>query len=218
MVRNAPPIAIVPLAQLSEFALFGPLRSHSIAMLQDAAPQKTESARAGFTRWIPWVKNTLNWSSANPAPPSAEPTKHPMPSRFSSARSSRASSQAICAQATANCEYRSRRLQRLGSRYADGSKSRTSPPILQENGSGSNLVIRSTADRSRRSPSYKPWLPTPIGVTAPKPVTTTRRFTRHPGRCGRPASRRTTGGPCRLTQLPTTIVACMNGWIEQWYR
>ena len=57
MVRNASPIAIVPLAQLSEFALFGPCRPHSIAMLQDAAPQKTERASAGFTRSIPWVKN-----------------------------------------------------------------------------------------------------------------------------------------------------------------
>src|SRR5579875_2984078 len=66
-------MAMVPLAQLSELALLGPRRSNSMAMLQDAAPQKTERARAGLMRLTPWARKTVCCSSAKAAPPRADP-------------------------------------------------------------------------------------------------------------------------------------------------
>ncbi len=45
-------------------------------------------------------------------------------------------------------------------------------------------LIRLTADRARRIPLYSPSAPEPMGVTAPIPVTTTRRMALPPGRRG----------------------------------
>src|SRR5207249_8036952 len=69
----------------------------------------------------------------------------------------------------------SSRLARRVPRKSTGSKPRTSAPTWLLNGEGSNRLMRVTAERCARSPLQRPSTPTPIGVTAPIPVMTTRR-------------------------------------------
>jgi hypothetical protein len=58
----------VPLEQPSEVPLLGPRRSKSIAMLQGAAPQNTESARAGFHPVDPLGQEHLELVFGKPDP------------------------------------------------------------------------------------------------------------------------------------------------------
>src|SRR6266536_3604710 len=51
----------------------------------------------------------------------------------------------------------------------------TSAAIRARYGEGSKRVRLRTADSPRCTPSHNPWRPCPIVVTAPIPVTTTRR-------------------------------------------
>ena len=106
-------------------------------------------------------------------PPIPAPTKTPVRSRSIFSRSSAASLSASLDAATANCAYLSIRLDSFLSIKSSGLKSLTSPAICELYSVGSNCVIRSIPFRPSRSPDKKFSLPIPIGVIAPKPVTTT---------------------------------------------
>ena len=73
MRRVASPIAMVPEAHELALATVGPVNPSSMAILQVAAPPKTESASVGETARIPRSRKTPCCSSAKAIPPRAEP-------------------------------------------------------------------------------------------------------------------------------------------------
>src|SRR5437867_931973 len=91
-----------------------------------------------------------------------------------------ASRKASVAAARANGNTRDTCLRSRFSTQASSSKSRTSPAICTEISDGSKREIRRTPLRPCKTPSVKAAFPTPLGLTVPMPVITTRRFTAHP--------------------------------------
>src|SRR3972149_584057 len=85
-----------------------------------------------------------------------------------------ASSSAIRAEATANCENRQISFACRRLMNSSGLKFLTSAAIRQGNGVGSKAVIQSTADLPAMRFCQKASLPIPLGATTPRPVITTR--------------------------------------------
>src|SRR3989304_961347 len=102
-------MAMVPEAHDMALVELGPVKPNSMAMLHDAAPPNTASARAGSTLRMPSRRNTSACDSANDTPPNADPIIAPMRSPSSRLGSSSASPSANRAAATASWENRSSR-------------------------------------------------------------------------------------------------------------
>ncbi len=108
------------------------------------------------------------------SPPIAEPKT--IPTRVGSKPLSPASATASFADATANCTFRSNLRASLAETTVVGSNPLTSAAIRTGNPSVSNAPMKSTPLRPLRAASHEEDTSFPIGVTAPRPVTTTRRI------------------------------------------
>src|SRR5829696_8309675 len=127
----------------------------------------------GETRLGPLVRITSSLASSELIPPMPVANTTPV-SSLSTASSIPLSSQASRAEVRANWVERSSRLASLGPRLAAGSKSRHSAATLDGTGSGSTRVRGPRPDWPAQMASQYALAPTPTGVTAPSPVTTTR--------------------------------------------
>ena len=107
-------------------------------------------------------------------PPIPEPQTTPILSRFSFSKSNPESAMASSATTTPNCVNRSIRRASLRSRTSLGSKSLTSHAKCVLNKEASNLVIGPAPDLPASRFFQVSSAELPSGVSAPKPVTTTR--------------------------------------------
>ena len=107
-------------------------------------------------------------------PPMAEPTR--TPARAGSTPFTPASPHASRAAATANTTFRSSRRASFGPTTAAASKPFTSDAIRTGNPVASNDSMNPTPLRPATAPSQVVRASRPSGVTAPRPVTTTRRM------------------------------------------
>jgi hypothetical protein len=106
-------------------------------------------------------------------PPIAEPKT--IPTRLGSNPFSSASPTASFAEATASSTLRSSFRASFAETTLPGSKSLTSAAIRTGNSDASNARMKSTPLRPSRAASQVEGASFPSGVTAPRPVTTTRR-------------------------------------------
>ena len=122
----------------------------------------------------PRSRSTSACSMIPSSPPIAEPNT--IPTRVGSKPFSPASATASLAEATANCTFRSSLRASLAEMTVVGSKPLTSAAIRTGKPSVSNAPMKSTPLRPLRAASQDEGTSFPIGVTAPSPVTTTRRI------------------------------------------
>src|SRR5919198_4777447 len=126
------------------------------------------------TRSGPLVRSTFSLASSELIPPIPVANTTPV-SSLSTFPSMSESCQASVAAVSANWVDRSSRRACFAPSATDGSKSTHSPATLDGMGSGSTSVRGPTPERPAVIPSQYAFTPTPTGVTAPSPVTTTRR-------------------------------------------
>ena len=107
-------------------------------------------------------------------PPIADPTR--IPARAGSTPSAAPSFQASRAAATASTTFRSSRRASFGPTTSTGSKSFTSDAMRTGNPPASKERMKSTPERPAIAASHVDRASWPSGVTAPKPVTATRRI------------------------------------------
>ncbi len=168
------PIAVDPVAQAETGAQFGPVIPSWIAICPLAVSTSAEGMKKGETRSAPRSRNTRCCSAMVTMPPIAEPTR--IPTRVGSNSSIPASSHASWAAATARRTFRSIRRASFGGIRADGSNPLTSPAIVTGNSLASNASMNPIPLLPARAASQVEGASSPIGVTAPKPVMTTRRM------------------------------------------
>src|SRR5215212_2682750 len=173
MAWKARPMAWLEAAQAVVVVKLGPRRPSFIAIWPAAAFGISWGTVKGETRLGPLVRITASLASSELIPPMPVANTTPV-SSLSTASSIPLSSQASRAEVRANWVERSSRLASLGPRLAAGSKSRHSAATLDGTGSGSTRVRGPRPDWPAQMASQYALAPTPTGVTAPSPVTTTR--------------------------------------------
>ena len=176
MVRQASPRAWLEVAQAEQVAKLGPrslwyIENRPEPMLRMSMGIMNAESRSG-----PRSSRTLHCSETVCKPPMPEPMNTPTSSRFTLSRSRPESRKACQPACTANCAKRSVRRISLGDGSAGrGSKSFTSAAIWQSNCDASKRVILAMPHwpAIRLAQKASTWWPS--GVTAPRPVMTTRR-------------------------------------------
>ena len=128
-MRNASPIAWLPVAHAVTTEEFGPLAPKRIETRPAAMFTISIGMMNGDTRSGPFVFRTSSPSSSVVIPPIPEPINTPNRSASIFPGSRLASATAMDDAAMAYCKYGSRRRASFLSTYASGSKWRTSPAI-----------------------------------------------------------------------------------------
>ena len=184
MVLSASPTAWVPVAQALATAMFGPSAPRAIATRPEAASGRKCGRNIGETRSGPRSSRIWCCESTLSTPPAAVPNTTPTRSAHSAAMSRPASALASFAATSANFALRSMCRRSLDEMCASGLKFLTSPPMRTLNWVGSNREMVSMPEQpaSRLAQASGALLPT--GVTAPRPVTTTRRGSAIRAHCG----------------------------------
>src|SRR5262245_25479046 len=174
MTRAASPIAWFPVAQAVTTAEFGPFAPKRMEMSPEAMLMMSIGMKNGDTRSGPLASRTLWLSSSVLMPPMPDPTRVPkrVPSISSTFRP--ASSTAICAQASAYFRKGSSFRSSFRSMNLRASKPLTSPAIRVGNALASKRVMGPMPDRPSINPAQNSSAVLPRGVTAPRPVMTTR--------------------------------------------
>src|SRR5574341_460555 len=180
IARKARPIAWLDAAQAVVVQKFGPRRPSAMAMCPAAAFGMSWGTVKGETRLGPLVCSTLSLASRELIPPMPVANSTPV-SSLSTLPSMPASCQASRAAVKASWVDRSSRRASFVPSVTVGSKSVHSAATLEGTSSGSTRVKGPTPERPAVMASQYALTPTPTGVTAPVPVTTTRR-TRLPHR------------------------------------
>src|SRR5581483_10519038 len=117
------------------------------------------------------TRSTTPWNSGAPLAPLPKQRAN---RRAAGTAPRPASSYAMRAAAIPYCANRTGGVTSSG-KYSAGSKPFTSAATLHGNGAGSNRVIGAIPSTPSRRPCQNALTPMPIGVTAPRPVMTTRR-------------------------------------------
>ena len=170
----ASPTAVEPVAQAETGAKFWPRRPSWIAIWPLAVSTSTDGMKNGETRSGPRSAKTICCSAIVAIPPIADPTR--IPARARSTSSSPASSHASCAAATASRTFRSMRRASLAGIKSPISKPVTSAAIRTGYSDASKASIQPTPLRPETAASHVDGASSPMGVTAPSPVMTTRRI------------------------------------------
>src|SRR5579884_1744666 len=176
-------MASLPLAHALETAKSGPRKPYAIEICAEAAFAISIGMKNGVT--FDQVPSRLAFSElcqkVKIPPIPVAMTAPLLSSRPGSERFRPESSMASFAATSANCEKRSMRLDSRFPISASGSKSLTSAAKRVEKSLGSNAVMGPTPLSPAISLRQNSSLVLPRAVTAPRPVTTTRRLAR--GRC-----------------------------------
>src|SRR5262245_7514417 len=176
MVRQASPMAWVAVAQAEQVATLGPRNLWNMLNRPEAILRISIGIMNGESRPGPLFKRIECCSAVVSRPPIPEPMKTPIWSRSTLFKSRPESIRACHAACTPNWAKRSERRASLGEGKAgEASKCFTSPAICVSKGAGSKCVIRSMPHWPARRFCHKVSTSLPSGVTAPKPVMTTRR-------------------------------------------
>src|SRR5438132_6147422 len=136
-----------------------------------------------YCRW----KKSRYCSSVNSCDPPPDPMITPKRrfwARGREAASMPATPNASVAAAIASGSTRETCLRSRRSTHASSSKSATTPAICTEISDASNREMRRTPLRPSSTACEKDELPTPLGLTAPMPVITTRRCNAHLNQSG----------------------------------
>src|SRR5438105_4829569 len=193
-VLNASPTAWLPVAHALATAMFGPSAPMAIATSPDAESGKKCGRNIGETRSGPRSSSTCCWLSTRSSPPAAVPKMMPTRSGHWPATSSAASAMASLVATRANFALRSMWRSSLDGMIASGLNCFTSPPILTPKALVSNRVRVSMPEQPASRFDHASGTLLPTGVTAPRPVTTTRRGSGIPDHC----DRRRASGRARL--------------------
>src|SRR6266516_3325667 len=181
---KARPMAWLDAAQAVVVQKFGPRRPNAMAICPAAAFGMSWGTVKGETRSGPLVCSTLSLASRELIPPMPVANSTPV-SSLSTLPSILESSQASRAAVVANWLNRSSRRACLAPSATVGSKSVHSASTFDGTSSGSTRVSGPTPERPAVMASQYALTPIPTGVTAPIPVTTTRRtFLPHRGLLG----------------------------------
>src|SRR5919201_2172051 len=181
--RNASPMAWLPVAHAVTTEEFGPLAPKRIETSPDAMLMMSIGMKNGETLSGPRSISILCASSSDEMPPMPEPMSTPKRAASTAAVSRPESSTAITEHATAYFRYGSSRRASFLSTYLSSSKLRTSPAMRVTNWyspfavlvCASNFVIGPMPDLPCISADQNSSTVLPTGVSAPRPVTTTRR-------------------------------------------
>ena len=192
----ASPMAWPALAQALVVEKLGPIAPKLMDTWPAAMLAMAMGMKNGLTRSAPRSWLTMIWSMRVPVPPRPEPMTMPVwsassPSSFAGRP---AWSMAWRVATSAIWVVRSLRRISLRSSTVEGSKSSTSPAMVQGTRDASKLAMVRTPDSPATSRVQNSSTLVPSGVTAPMPVTTTRRdrLIARTSRCGwwRPGRRR----------------------------
>src|SRR5262245_4095451 len=183
MSRNASPSAWLPVAQAVTTAEFGPLAPKRIETRPDAMLMMSIGMKNGETRSGPRSISVLCASRSDEMPPMPEPISTPKREASTLAVPRPESSTAMTAHAIAYLRYGSSRRASFLSMYLSSSKLRTSPAMrvtnlyspLSDFSLASNFVMGPMPDLPCVSAAQNSSTLLPTGVSAPMPVTTTRR-------------------------------------------
>src|SRR2546427_1441673 len=181
--RKASPSAWLPVAQAVTTAEFGPLAPKRIETSPDAMLTMSIGMKNGETRSGPFSMSILCASRSEEMPPMPEPMSTPKRVPSSRTGSRPESSTAMTEHAIAYLRYGSSRRASFLSTYFSSSKLRTSPAMRVTNWNSplavlvcaSNFVIGPMPDLPCVSADQNSVTSLPRGVSAPMPVTTTRR-------------------------------------------
>src|SRR6266403_1426208 len=181
--RKASPSAWLPVAQAVTTAEFGPLAPKRMETSPEAMLMMSIGMKKGETRSGPFSMSCLWASRSEEMPPMPEPISTPKRAPSTLAVSRPESSTAMTAHAIAYLRYGSNRRASFLSTYFSSSKLRTSPAMRVTNWYSpfavlvwaSNLVMGPIPDLPCVSADQNSSTVLPTGVSAPSPVTTTRR-------------------------------------------
>src|SRR2546426_1280271 len=181
--RRASPSAWLPVARAGTTAEVGPLAPKRIETSPDAMLTMSIGMKNGETRSGPFSMSILCASRSEEMPPMPEPMSTPKRVPSSLAGSRPESSTAMTEHAIAYLRYGSSRRASFLSTYFSSSKLRTSPAMRVTNWNSplavlvcaSNFVIGPMPDLPCVSADQNSSTVLPTGVSAPMPVTTTRR-------------------------------------------
>src|SRR3989442_2452252 len=181
--RKASPSVWLPVAQAVTTAELGPLAPKRIETSPDAMLTMSIGMKNGETRSGPFSMSILCASRSEEMPPMPEPMSTPKRVPSSLAGSRPDSSTAMTEHAIAYLRYGSSRRASFLSTYFSSSKLRTSPAMRVTNWNSplavlvcaSNFVIGPMPDLPCVSADQNSGTSLPRGVSAPMPVTTTRR-------------------------------------------
>src|SRR6266850_3987305 len=183
MILAASPMAWLPVAHAVTTEELGPLAPKRIETSPAAMLTMSIGMTNGDTRSGPFSFRTFSPSISVLMPPMPEPMSTPKRVLSTLAGSSAASSTAIALVAMAYFRYGSRRRASFFSTYLSSSKLRTSPAMrvtylnwpLASFSLTSNFVMGPMPDLPCLRDDQNSSVLLPTGVSAPRPVTTTRR-------------------------------------------